>query len=76
MNTAAPPVSLRDRIGTVLQNNRLLIAIEILLAAAFVMLQVLHLLPIPSVLLLIGSLSLWLHRSSWLRIGLNRPTNW
>lgn len=71
-NPASSP-SLRDRIGKVLRENRVVVIFEVLLVALLVVS------PLPSAtpfLLLLGWLSLWLRRDGWRKIGMSRPANW
>ena len=73
MTTQVSSGSLRDRIGRLLRDNRLAIGTEILIVPLFFALQV----PARSILfVLIGWLSLWLRRSGWRHIGMNRPVSW
>ncbi|MCL5999702.1 MAG: CPBP family intramembrane metalloprotease [Chloroflexi bacterium] len=67
----------RDQIGGLIQNNKLIIAVEILVVALFPLFLVLIQMPgtiIP--LLLLGWLSLWLRHQSWKGIGLRKPASW
>jgi membrane protease YdiL (CAAX protease family) len=64
--------SLRDRFGALLRDNRLAIAVELLV----VILLVTRMRNASLLLLLIGWLSLWLRRSGWKNIGMSRPLNW
>lgn len=73
MEIQTSSTSWRDRFSVLLRDNRLVIAIEILLVILLVVL------PLQSrvvFLLLLGWLSLWLRRSSWKNIGMNQPSNW
>jgi membrane protease YdiL (CAAX protease family) len=73
MEFKTPSISLRDRLGVLLRDNRWVIAIEILLV------MFLHVLPLQSrfiLLLLFGWLSLWLRRSNWKNLGMGQPANW
>lgn len=72
MNTQPGPISFRERLGTILRDNRLVIALELL----FVILLVASVRNASFFLLLIGWLSLWLRRSGWRAIGMSRPLNW
>ena len=57
--------------------NRLMIAAELLVAAALQTLQAFRLISAALIyLLMIGWLSLWLRKSGWRQLGLRRPTNW
>ena len=67
-----PTPSLRERTSALLRNNRLAIAVELLL----VILLVASARNASILLLLIGWLSLWLRRSGWRAIGMNRPLSW
>jgi hypothetical protein len=73
----SPSLRWRDRTESVLRDNRLIIATELLIA---VILQTLHAVHIISTaiifLFVIGWLSLWLRRSGWQHLGLNRPASW
>jgi uncharacterized protein len=67
-------ISVRDRFGTLLREQRLFIVIELLLALACVALKLRGVIHNPTLLIfLIGWLSLWIRRSGWRRIGLGRP---
>jgi membrane protease YdiL (CAAX protease family) len=69
--------SVRDQIGSLLQNNKLIVITEILAVALFPLFLALVQLPrtiIP--LLLLGWLSLWLRHTSWKEVGLRRPASW
>ena len=71
IQTPSPPM--RDRFGTVLRDNRFVIAGEVLFLILLAVLRV------PSrtiVLFLLGWLSLWLRRDSWKKIGMYPPSNW
>lgn len=65
--------SLRDRIGQLLRENRVIILLEVLLLTAFALFsgqnKVFY-------FLLIGWLSLWLRRVGWRGIGLRAPSDW
>ena len=65
--------SLRDSIGQLLRENRLVIQLEVLLLTAFVLLGVQNKV---FYFLLIGWLSLWLRRVGWRGIGLRAPSDW
>jgi membrane protease YdiL (CAAX protease family) len=71
------PSYLRDQIGSLIENNKLITVAELLVAALFplflALVQVSRTI-IP--LLLLGWLSLWLRHKSWREIGLRRPTRW
>lgn len=73
METQAPSMSLRDRFGILLRDNRLIIAIEVILV---ILLVALRLQSRTIFLLLLGWLSLWLRRKGWKNIGMNQPSNW
>jgi len=73
MGIQNPPNSLRNRIGTLLRDNRFAIAIEVLILVVLVLLRV-QLITI--LFLLIGWASLWLRGSGWKLIGMDRPQNW
>jgi membrane protease YdiL (CAAX protease family) len=69
--------SLRDRLGGLLQDNRLVITGEVALAISFLGLNVIGVLPTEIIpFLLLGSLSLWLRRSGWRPVGMSQPTSW
>jgi len=72
MPTPEPTRSRRDAIGTSLRLPWWK-ALEVGFASLIVLL---HLLMPTVLLLLIGTLSLWLRRLSWLDLGLRRPTSW
>lgn len=65
--------SLRDRIGQLFRENRVVILLEVLLLTAFALFggqnKVFY-------FLLIGWLSLWLRRVGWRGIGLRAPSDW
>ena len=67
-----PTPSLRERTSALLRNNRLAIAVELLL----VILLVASTRNASILLLVIGWLSLWLRRSGWRGVGMNRPLSW
>jgi len=73
----SPSLRWRDRTEAVLRDNRLIIATELLIA---VILQTLHAVRVISAaiifLFVIGWLSLWLRKSGWRHLGLNRPASW
>jgi uncharacterized protein len=72
MEMKTSSISLRDRFGLLLRDNRFVIVLEVLLVTLLVLLvrNVLF------YLFFLGWLSLWLRRSGWKNIGLNRPANW
>jgi len=72
MDNQPESISLRDRFGALLRDNRLAIAVELLL----VILLVARVRNASILLLLISWLSLWLRRSGWKNIGMSRPLNW
>ena len=77
MKTRVSPTSLRDHVGTLLRDNRLVTAAEILLVPLFLVLQALGPLPTATIpLIIIGWLSLWLRRSGWRHVGMSRPAHW
>jgi hypothetical protein len=70
-------VALRDRLGAALRGNRLALGLELLFVPALLALKAAGALRNPSLaLLLLGWLSLWLRRSGWRQVGLNRPAHW
>jgi uncharacterized protein len=73
MEIQTPSPSMRDHFGTVLSDNRFIIAGEVLLVILLAVLRV----PSKTIFLFfVGWLSLWLRRSSWKKIGLHSPSNW
>ena len=76
MHTASAPATWRDRLATLLRDNRLVIVAELVI---IVLVRFEILLPFASStipLLLLGSLSLWLRQSGWREIGMGRPASW
>ncbi|MFC1996817.1 lysostaphin resistance A-like protein [Chloroflexota bacterium] len=69
--------SWRDRVGSLLQDHQLAAFIEILIVIAIYVLKINGLLPMSKIpILLIGSVSLWLRRSGWRQIGMDKPESW
>ena len=68
-------LSRRDRISTVLYDNRLATSAELFVLTTF---QALDVLGFPSILFLLpfSWISLWLRRMSWPDLGLSRPKSW
>lgn len=66
-------LSMRDRFGRALQENRIFIFLEILFLTAFVVFSVKN----HSIyFLLIGWFSVWIRRIGWSGVGLKRPADW
>lgn len=77
METQYHLASLREQVGSLLQDKKLIIAIEILVVLLIPAFW--GLLPMPRTiipLLLLGWLSLWLRRLGWRDVGFRRPQSW
>lgn len=69
--------NIRARIGQHLRDNKLLIVVELLIAASFVVMHMRGVVPTETpFILLIGWLSLWLRGVGWRGVGLRRPASW
>lgn len=68
-------LSRREQISMVLQNNRLMVAAELLFVTIIQMLDAWGL-PAIFVLFPFSWLSLWLRKSGWREVGLRRPASW
>lgn len=77
METQYHLASLREQVGSLLQDKKLIIAAEILVVLLIPAFW--GLLPVPRTiipLLLLGWLSLWLRRLGWRDVGFRRPQSW
>jgi hypothetical protein len=72
------PVSLRERIGQALRENKAAIAIDVLIITlVFVIFEFSESLRFPMLpIILLGTISLWLRGIGWRGIGLRRPESW
>jgi hypothetical protein len=71
------PASRRNTISKVITHNRGVILVELLLAGGLVGLHASGVVSSAVIyLFILGSISLWLRKSSWWRLGLKRPTDW
>jgi membrane protease YdiL (CAAX protease family) len=70
------PITLRDRMTSLLRDHRLLILAELVMVVLVRLQVLLPFSPATIPLLLLGSLSLWLRQSGWRQIGLDRPASW
>ncbi len=69
--------SIRERIGAVLRENKLVIAGELAIIVLIQYLQSSRVISSATIFLfLIGWASLWFRNSGWKALGMQRPTNW
>lgn len=68
---------LRDRAGVMLNQNRVIAALELLVVPLLLGLHAIGVFPKPKLpLLFFGWFSMWLRHMSWKQLGLSRPQNW
>lgn len=67
----------RNRIAPLLRENKVTLALELLLVVIFQILHVLRVVPTAVIFIFfLGWLSLWLRKNGWRDVGLKRPANW